>query len=128
VPLTNAGRDIMANAIVGAAYTAFNNANAYLGVGTDGQTFSVNDTDLNPSGSGSKYRQGMEAGYPQQAANVLTYRALIPTGSGNFAWAEWGLFNAAVGGTMLNRKTEALGTKTSAQAWQLTATITVQAS
>jgi hypothetical protein len=44
----------------------------------------------------------------------------------NVAWQEWGLFNNTTsGGTMLNRKVESLGTKTEAQTWQFTCTITL---
>jgi len=69
----------------------------------------------------------MEATYPQRAANALTFRALFATDEANFTWAEWGVFNAVAAGTMMNRKVEALGTKTSAQSWQLTVTNTLNA-
>lgn len=69
----------------------------------------------------------MEAGYPQRATNVLTFRSLFASGEANFAWNEWGIFNAASAGTMMARKVESLGTKTSAQSWQMTATITINA-
>ena len=45
----------------------------------------------------------------------------------NFAWAEWGVFNAASGGTMMNRKVDANGTKASGQTWQFTVTMTFNA-
>jgi hypothetical protein len=56
---------------------------------------------------------------------VLTFRASFGTSEANFAWNEWGIFNAATGGTMMTRKVESLGTKTSSQSWQITTTITV---
>lgn len=67
----------------------------------------------------------MDATYPQIAGNVLTFRATFATGDANFAWNEWGVFNAASAGVMLNRKVEALGTKTASQSIQLTVTVTV---
>lgn len=123
--LTNAGRDLIASAITGGAITAFNNANTRIGVGDSAAAFAQAQTDL--QAASNKFRQGMEATYPILAANVITLRSLFATGSANFAWNEWGVFNAAAAGTMLSRKVESLGTKTSAQSWQLTVTLTVTA-
>jgi len=123
--LTNAGRDFIATDIVGEAVTEYNNANAHLGVGDSTAVFAASQTDL--QAASNKLRKAMEATYPTRAANVLTFRSLFATGDANFAWAEWGVFNGASANTMLSRKVEALGTKTSAQSWQLTATITVVA-
>jgi hypothetical protein len=122
--LTNAGRDHIASDLVGDAVTEFNNANAHLGVGNSTTAFAASQTDLQGA---SKTRKAMEATYPQRAANVITLRSLFGTGDANHAWDEWGTFNAAAAGTMLNRKVEALGTKTAAQSWQLTVTLTVTA-
>lgn len=124
MPLTNAGRDYMTGAVIANPATLFNNANAYLGVGNGTTAFNASQTDLQGA---SKARQAMVATYPQVASNVLTFQSLFATGSANFAWEEWGTFNASSAGTMLNRKVEALGTKTSASSWQLTATLTITA-
>ena len=123
--LTNAGRDFIATDIIGETVTEFSNANAHLGVGDSATAFAATQTDL--QAATNKLRKAMEATYPQRTANVLTFRSLFGTGDANFAWAEWGVFNAASAGTMLSRKVEALGTKTSAQSWQLTATVTITA-
>lgn len=123
--LTNAGRDLIAKAIIGDAYTIFNNANARIGVGDSSTAFAATQTDL--QAATNKLRKAMEAGYPTRAVNVLTFRSLFSTAEANFAWNEWGVFNAASAGDMLNRKAEALGTKTSAQSWQLTVDLTVVA-
>lgn len=122
--LTTAGRNFIAAAIMNSGPPDFFDAsNAYLGVGDSTDAFDAADTDL--QAASNKDRQPMEATYPQIATNVLTFRSLWGTSEANFAWAEWGLFNADPGGTMLSRKVDALGTKTSAASWQLTATITV---
>jgi len=123
--LTNAGRDLIAADIIGDTVTEFSNANAHLGVGDSATAFAATQTDL--QAATNKLRKAMEATYPQRTANVLTFRSLFGTGDANFAWAEWGVFNAASAETMLSRKVEALGTKTSAQSWQLTATVTITA-
>lgn len=124
MPLTNAGRNYLAGAIVANPSTLFNNANAYLGVGDGTTAFNASQTDLQGT---NKYRQGMESTYPQISTNVVTFRSLYATGNANFAWEEWGTFNASTSGTMLNRKVESLGTKTSSASWQLTVDLTVVA-
>lgn len=123
--MTNAYRDYIASATHTGSATAFSNANSYLGVGDSAAAFAATQTDL--QAATNKLRKAMEATYPTLATNVLTFRSLFGTGDANFAWAEWGVFNAAAAGTMMSRKVEALGTKTSAQSWQLTATITINA-
>ena len=123
--MTNAFRDLLTQAAIGEAVTDFNNANAYIGVGDSAAAFAAAQTDL--QAGANKLRKAMEATYPQRAANALTFRALFATDEANFTWAEWGVFNAVAAGTMMNRKVEALGTKTSAQSWQLTVTNTLNA-
>jgi len=123
MPLTNAGRDDIAKALMADSFTAFNNANARLGVGDSNAAFAAGQTDL--QAASNKLRKAMEASYPQRAANVLTFRSLFGTSEANFAWEEWGVFNAGSGGTMVSRKVEALGTKANTQSWQLTTDLTV---
>lgn len=121
--LSNAGRNAIAAAIVGGTFTAFNNANAYIGVGDSTTAFAATQTDL--VASTNKLRKGMQASYPTLSSNVMTFSALFSTSEANFAWQEWGVFNASSSGVMLNRKVESLGTKTSAQSWQFTVEVTV---
>jgi hypothetical protein len=123
--MTNAYRDYLASATHTGSATAFSNANSYLGVGDSNTAFAATQTDL--QASTNKLRKAMEATYPTLATNVLVFRSLFGTSDANFAWQEWGVFNNASAGTMMCRKVESLGTKTSAQSWQLTATITLNA-
>lgn len=123
--LTNAGRDHLAADVIGESVTEFNNANAHLGVGDSTTAFAATHTDL--QAATNKLRKAMEATYPTRATNVLTFRSLFGTGDANWAWQEWAVFNASTAGVMLSRKVESLGTKTSAQSWQLTVTLTVTA-
>lgn len=120
--LTTAFRDYLAGLVTGTG-TAFNNANSYIGVGDSSTAFAAGQTDL--QAASNKLRKAMEATYPQVATNVLTFRSVFATGDANWAWNEWGVFNASSAGTMMNRKVESLGTKTSAQSWQFTVTITL---
>lgn len=123
--LSNAGRDILTAMAIGESTTDFNNANAHLAVGDSTTAFAATQTDL--QASTNKLRKAMEATYPQRAANVVTARSLFGLSDANFAWQEWGFFNAASAGTMLSRKVESLGTKPVTQSWQLTATLTFTA-
>lgn len=124
--LTTAFRNLMIDGIDGTAVTAFNNANSYIGVGDSTTAFSAAQTDL--QAASNKLRKAMDATYPQRATNVLTFRSTFGTSEANFAWEEWAVFNAAASGTMMNRKVESLGTKTSAQSWQFTVDITITVS
>lgn len=124
MPLTTAGRNFIAAAIMNSGPpTFFTNANAHLGVGDSNTAFSAAQTDL--QAASNKLRKAMESSYPQLATNVLTLRSLFGTSEANFAWEEWGVFNASSSGTMLSRKAEALGTKASTQSWQFTVDVTV---
>jgi len=123
--LTNAGRNQFAASIVGETTLDFNNANAYIGAGNSSGAFAASQVDLQ---GGSTQRKGMDATYPTRAANVLVFRATFATNEANFQWLEWGVFNGtSATGTMLNRAIESLGTKTSAQSWQITSTLTLNA-
>lgn len=122
--LTNAGRDLMVSGITGTAVTAFSAANTRLGVGDSTTAFSAAHTDL--QAATNKFRKLCDSANVT-GGNVLTVIATFATGEANFAWQEWAVFNASSAGTMLNRKVESLGTKTSAQTWVLTATLTFAA-
>lgn len=118
MPLTNAGAVGIAAAIVAYVTTP------YLGVGEGSTAFSAGQTDLvGPQ----KLRKTMDGGYPSRNSGTITFRSTFGTSDANWAWAEWGIFDAPSAGTMYGRKVESLGTKTIAQTWQLTTTITMAA-
>jgi hypothetical protein len=121
--LTDSGALEIARMIMNDTPTVFNNANARLGVGDSTTAFAVGQTDL--QAPTNKMRKAMDATYPTRATNVLTFRATFSTSEANWVWNEWGVFNAASGGTMLNRKVENLGPKGSSQSWELTCAITI---
>ena len=112
----------MVQSSLAAASTPFNNANTFIGVGDSTTAFSAADTDL--KAATNKLRKAMDATFPSGAANVITFRSTFGTSDANYAWQEWGIFNASSGGTMWSRKVESLGTKTSAQTWQFTVVVT----
>jgi hypothetical protein len=119
--LVTAGITALLNLLIAAGGTAFNNANAYLGVGDSATAAAIGNTDLIGAG---KVRAAMVATYPQVSTNTVTFRSDFTGAVANITWAEWGTFNASTAGTMLNRKVEALGTKASGT-WTLTVTITI---
>ena len=118
--LTTAGLNFLSQAAIGQG-TVFNNINARLGVGNGTTAFAVGQTDLQGS---SKFRKAMDSGYPSIAAPVVTFKSTFAQSEANFPWNEWGIFNAATGGVMLNRVVESNGTKQSNQTWVLEVTVT----
>ena len=122
--LTDAGAILLAQMARGASVTALNAANAYIGVGSGNTAFSAAQTDLVGA---SKTRKAQDSGYPSGSSNVLTYQSTFGTSDANYAWEEWGLFNASSGGTMLGRKVDSLGTKTNTQSWTFQVTATFSA-
>lgn len=120
--LTNAGRNFIAQAIINDTPTFFTNANARIGVGDSPTAFAASQTDL--QATTNKLRAAMETSFPTRTDNVLTFKSSFGASEANFAWNEWGIFNDASAGTMLNRKVEALGTK-SGGTWILTVELTV---
>lgn len=127
--LTNVGAAEMMRAAAGTAIpTAWNNANAHIGVGENTGAFAITQTNLLGA---TLTRKAMDATYPTVSPGsgaapplTLTYRSTFATTDANIAWQEWGVFNASSAGNMLNRFVQSLGTKTSAQSWQFTVTLT----
>lgn len=116
----------------GQALTFFNNANAAIGVGDS--TTAAADTQTDLQAATNKLRRGMDATYPLHTdttgtagSKSITFRSTFATADANWVWNEWGVFNSptAATGRMLNRKVEALGTKTSAATWVLTITLSL---
>lgn len=112
--LTTAGLNFIANALVGQG-VPFNSANAYLGVGNSRETFTPGQSNL----QGASVRKKVDEGYPIVAGNTLTFKATFDPSDANFAWNEWGVFNSATGGVMLNRSVQSIGTKRDNQTWIL---------
>lgn len=122
--LVNTGlTDIGSGLTTAGLATPYTNANANIGVGDSVTAAAVGQTDL--QAASNKLRKAMDVTYPTVANGVYTFRSTFATTDANFAWQEWAVFNASSTGRMLNRAVSSLGTKTSAQSWQLTVTITI---
>lgn len=94
-------------------------AMTHMAVGTSSTAPAAGDTAL-----------GAEAGRVALAsatssANVVTYTATFPAGTGTGALVEAGIFNAASSGTLLCRTTFSVVNKGAADAMSITWTITV---
>ena len=118
--LTAAGVKFLAQAITGQG-TFFDSNNAYLGVGSGTTAFDANQTNLT---GGNARRKLLDEGYPIVSPPSVTFRATFEQIDANFAWNEWGIFNASTGGVMLNRVVESNVTKQDNQIWTLEVTIT----
>lgn len=121
--LVNAGINLMEALLIGGGGTVYSNANAYIGVGDSTTAEAASQTDL--QAATNKLRVAMNATFPTQASQVLTFQSDFTSAQANYAWQEFAVFNASTAGTMLNRKVSAQGTKTSGQTWRVTITITI---
>lgn len=126
--LTYGGASALWHRVIGGTTVgAFSNAAAYLGVGDTNTAAANTQTDL--AAPTNKAYLAMDATYPIHTdgtgvgGSTVQFRGTAGTGTANWAWAEWGIFNGNSGGRMLNRKVEALGTKTAASTWQLLVTL-----
>ncbi len=120
--LLNEGIALLWDLGIAAGGTAWNNANAYLGVGTSATAAAATDTGL----IGTAVYKAMSATYPQRSAQTVTWRAVFGSSDANQAWEEFTVANAnSNAGTNLNRKVSSQGTKTSGQTWTLDLSITL---
>ena len=106
---------------------------AAIGVGISTATATAAQTALQGTTAATQTAyKVMAATYPTHttgtstAARSAVFRSLFSTAQANFAWNEWGVFNSTRSAKrMLNRKVQALGTKTSAATRQITVTLTL---
>lgn len=113
----------------GTSVTAFDNTNAYIGVGDSTTAAAATQTDL--QAATNKLRKAQDATYPQHSdgtvvgSSSVVYRSTFGTSDANFAWQEWAIFNASTVGRMLNRKVESFGTKSAGTSWVFTITLSL---
>lgn len=135
--LLNEGIQRLIDKLIGVAGNDFGNTNAYIGVGTSSTGELATQTELQGTqDSSNRFYKAMVATYPQRpgsnGAQSCDWRSDFTSTEANFVWAEWTVSSGAttasgggflVGTTNLNRKVQALGTK-STGTWTMTATIT----
>lgn len=108
--------------MVGTSLAAVDASNGYIGVGDSSTAFAVGQTDL--QAASNKHREILD-GAPGLSGADMTFVATFESADANFAWAEFGIFNASSSGTMLCRKVASHGTKASGDVWTLTVVVTV---
>jgi hypothetical protein len=102
--------------------TAYNNANARVGVGDSTAAEAATQTALQGASTAFK---GMDTGYPSRSAQTVSFRGTFGGSEANFAWEEFTVDNGATPNKNLVRKVSAQGTKTSGQTWELTIQVTM---
>lgn len=132
--LVNEGIQRLLDLLIAAGGTAYNNANAYIGVGDTNTAAAATDTELlATANAANRFYKGMVASWPQRTSQTVDWKSDFTTTEANFAWQEWTIAAGAttasgsgflVGTTNLNRKIQSLGTKTTGT-WTLTGSVTV---
>ncbi len=110
--------------------TLYDNTNAKIGVGDSTTAVAVTQTNL--QAATNKLAKAMVATYPQINAptndNQVVFRSDFITGEAEYAWNEFGTFNAALGtaDSMFNRGlfSPSPGTKGAGVTWTATETLT----
>lgn len=121
--MLNEGIALHIDLMIGAGGTAFNNANAYIGVGDSSSAESAAQTGL--QAATNKLYKAMSATYPQRSSQTVTFRSAFGSSDANFAWNEFTVANGNSDSSVnLNRKVSAQGTKTAGQTWTVDLAIT----
>ena len=122
--LLNEGIALMWDLIIAAGGTAFDNTNAYLGVGDSNTAEDATQTGL--QATTNKVYVAMEATYPSRSSQTVTWRSVFGSAVANFDWNEFTVANGnSDSATNMNRKVDAQGTKASGQTWTLDLAITL---
>jgi len=133
--LLNEGIGRLLDLLCVAGGVGYNNANAYVGVGDSVTAEAASQTEL--AAASNRFYKAMNATFPtspgSNGAQSRDWRSDFTTTEANYAWAEWTICAGATtasgagftsGTTNLNRKVQALGTKTTGT-WTLTGTVTI---
>lgn len=130
----NAGWQAIMNGIAGSAVTKLASGTVgRIGGGISGTAPAATQTDLQAATGASNRQWEVINATPtvgSTGAAGLILAAQFPTTDANFTWAEFGLDSGTAAGTgasvapMYTRGTASPGTKTSAQTWNATLTIT----
>jgi hypothetical protein len=119
----NEGLQALINMLAGlATVTAWNNANARLGVGDSNAAEDASQTGLQGT---NKTFKAMDTGYPTRTPQTCEWRATFGASDANYHWYEFTVVNATDDtGQNLNRKVADKGTKASGETWTLSLQIT----
>ena len=121
---------------------AFSSGNAAIGVGDSTVAATSTQADLlAPTGTTARRIRGMStASYPSRTSGVTTaartvqFQSIFTTTEAAFSWDEWSVWNDPCSsdasgtwdtGRMLNRKQQALGSKTTLATWTFSVSLTL---
>ncbi len=132
--ITDAGWGLIMNGMVG-TQSKYTTAAGRIGGGITNTAAAYGNTDLAAATGATNRQWEMLSSNPTvpgstQHTTGVVFAATFPTTDGNFAWAEFGIDQGTAAGTgasvatMLNRGVSSPGTKTSAQTWNVSVTIT----
>jgi hypothetical protein len=124
MPLLREGRNRIAGLITGNETCHWGTSGATIFVASSTAAHSAASTWLGSAAIGATG----ESGYPLTASNIFQHRGVFSTAQANFQWESWLLNTATASGSgaPLNiAAQQALGTKTSAQSWQITTCVTI---
>jgi hypothetical protein len=132
--ITDAGWGLIMNGMVG-TQSKYTTSAGRIGGGISSTAAAYTQTDLQAATGAANRQWEMLSSNPTvpgstQHSTGVVFAATFPTTDGNFAWAEFGIDQGTTAGTgasvatMLNRGVSSPGTKTSAQTWNVTVTIT----
>jgi len=88
--MLNEGISLLEDLLIAAGGTAYNNANAYIGVGSDATTPDKTQTGLVTALAYA----AMDVGFPTRVGTVLTFRSTFIAGVGTGTWKELSLANS----------------------------------
>lgn len=122
--LLNEGITLLLSLLIGTAGTAYNAANARIGVGDSATAAAPTQTGLDATTG--RFWRPMDATFPSVSGQTVSFRSTFGTSEANFAWNEFTITNAADdAGTNLCRRVHNMGVKASGTTWIVTVTVTI---
>lgn len=127
--LLNEGIQRLLDLLIAAGGVAYNNANAFIGVGASVTAEAATQTDLQTT----PFYKAMNATFPSRSSQTVSWQSDFTSAEANIVWNEWSISAGAttasgagftVGTTNLNRKVQSLGTKATGT-WTLTGQVTI---
>jgi hypothetical protein len=122
--LLNEGITELLKLLIGTTATAFNNANAYIGVGDSTTAAAATQTGL--QATTNKLYKRMDDTFPSITGQTVTFRATFGALEANFNWREFTVANGnSDSAKNLNRAVENHGTKAQPDTWIVQCSITI---
>ena len=115
----------LAQAMIGEAITALDNANAHIGIGDSTAAAAKAQTDLQ-AGSNKTYL-AMDAAYPQRSGAAVTFQVTAGAAVANWVWNEFLVSTGSPGTAWCRFVLQMNGgvAKASGQSWVLQVTVTI---